>query len=457
MLIKGDNRIIIQDQPTTVLTTSVAATGTTLTVKNNTGFSQNDFVLIGKLTEEKSEIKRISAAVTVGTSLTVVACTFSHDEDTPITKLDYDQVAFWYAATTTAPSSASAQITGSPKAIDSSSIYTYLEDATNTTGYGFCRYYDSNAGTYSVVSDAIPYTGYTAKMLRSIRNKIRRLLNETDEGNSPISNEEINDEINMAQKEIAHDRLWSFYEKTKSFSTVADQYEYSLASDCYVLFDAMFDTQPLAPITLTRWNHLRWDTNTTGDPTHICIWRNKARTYPYPEDSADTDTLDGGITATDTTITVDSTSGFDEQGRIIIDSEVISYTGLTSTTFTGCTRAEEETTAAIHTTGTTVTKRDVIYHFQEEPANLTNETDETQISEPSVLAYKAGAELALRLDDDNLHDRLFAKHERAMIQLRKVDEPKIKMSFGRVKNHEEIISDLGIYRNQQDYPTNLTD
>jgi len=49
-----------------------------------------------------------------------------------------------------------------------------------------------------------------------------------------------------------------------------------------------------------------------------------------------------------TTITVDSTTGFSADGKILIDDEVISYTGITSTTFTGCTRGSSDTTATYH-------------------------------------------------------------------------------------------------------------
>jgi len=48
------------------------------------------------------------------------------------------------------------------------------------------------------------------------------------------------------------------------------------------------------------------------------------------------------------TITVDSTTGYATSGKIIIDDEVISYTGKSSTTFTGCTRGEVSTTATYH-------------------------------------------------------------------------------------------------------------
>jgi len=49
-----------------------------------------------------------------------------------------------------------------------------------------------------------------------------------------------------------------------------------------------------------------------------------------------------------TTITVDDTTGFASDGKILIDNEVISYTGKTSTTFTGCTRGSSDTTATYH-------------------------------------------------------------------------------------------------------------
>jgi hypothetical protein len=55
-----------------------------------------------------------------------------------------------------------------------------------------------------------------------------------------------------------------------------------------------------------------------------------------------------GIDASVTTITADSTLGFPPNGKIKIESEIISYTGKTPTTFTGCTRGADSTSAATH-------------------------------------------------------------------------------------------------------------
>ena len=48
------------------------------------------------------------------------------------------------------------------------------------------------------------------------------------------------------------------------------------------------------------------------------------------------------------TITVDSTTGFSSSGTLQINDELFTYTGVTSTTFTGVTRAASSTTAADH-------------------------------------------------------------------------------------------------------------
>ena len=59
--------------------------------------------------------------------------------------------------------------------------------------------------------------------------------------------------------------------------------------------------------------------------------------------------LTSGITTTSTTVNVSSTKGFpNEYGLFKIENEVITYTGLTSTTFTGITRGANSTTAATH-------------------------------------------------------------------------------------------------------------
>jgi hypothetical protein len=79
-----------------------------------------------------------------------------------------------------------------------------------------------------------------------------------------------------------------------------------------------------------------------------------SRGFATQEDEVETTTLDGALTDSATTVTVASTTGFTSTGVIFILGEQISYTGITSTTFTGCTRGANSTTAASHVTATQV-------------------------------------------------------------------------------------------------------
>ena len=58
--------------------------------------------------------------------------------------------------------------------------------------------------------------------------------------------------------------------------------------------------------------------------------------------------INGAINASVTSLTVDSTVGFEDAGFIRVGTEIMSYTGKTATSFTGLTRGAGGTTAAAH-------------------------------------------------------------------------------------------------------------
>jgi hypothetical protein len=97
------------------------------------------------------------------------------------------------------------------------------------------------------------------------------------------------------------------------------------------------------------------DLNTSGgNLTKLDYNEYISRGFATQEDEVETTTLDGALTDSATTVTVASTTGFTSTGVIFILGEQISYTGITSTTFTGCTRGANSTTAASHVTATQV-------------------------------------------------------------------------------------------------------
>ena len=98
-----------------------------------------------------------------------------------------------------------------------------------------------------------------------------------------------------------------------------------------------------------------------------------------PEVVVGVTTLTSGITSTSDTITVSTTKGFpNEYGLLKVDEEIITYTGITTNTFTGCVRGFSgitsyrdsnnpgelvfaTSTAGIHTTGVTVNNLSVLF------------------------------------------------------------------------------------------------
>lgn len=460
MLIKQRNLELIKDAPKTFLTAVVASTGTTLTVEDNTGFIVNDdYYMLGEPGQDGTEVIQNNASTTAGTSIEVDnegsgGCLFAHPIGTPLYKIDYNQVEFNYCATL----GGSKTVLSATTAITPDREHTIYEDTTTrTAGYYWTRF--RNGATYSLYSNAIPYDDYTPKSLHKIIKKVRRLLSESTEAEgSDITDEQIKEEANDKQRDIAHDRFWSFYENTKSLSSVEDQFKYSLASDVDQVFFLTFKTQPLAKIDKIRWANLHWDSDTSSDPTHAGMWDDYLWLSPRPSDDAETTTLGAAITdAAATSITVADSSGFTRGDfyRFIIDDEIIYATTSTATTFTGCLRGQEGTTAAVHDNASTITERDIVYHYNEEPTDLDDMTDETKIPEPTVLAYGIAMELALKKEDEVLHDRFLFKYEKSYDRLRKKFVKKMD-GVKLIKDLSEVVHDMGVNRNPNDFPSGLS-
>ena len=76
------------------------------------------------------------------------------------------------------------------------------------------------------------------------------------------------------------------------------------------------------------------------------------------EDEIVTTTLAEALDASETEIDLTSSTGFDSTGKVFIENEEITYTGISTNTLTGCTRGANGTTAATHDNGTSVAQFD---------------------------------------------------------------------------------------------------
>lgn len=460
MLLLVQNRILTKDRERTWLTQSCAATATTITVKSvdTVSWQDNNWIIIGEIGSANAEVLQINGAVSDGVSLTIDnagsgGARFAHSVDEPVYRIDYNKIEFSRATTETGSKTVLSTVELQPENFESR-----YDDQSNTTGFGFARFYNSFTAAFSPYSDAIPYTGQSARSLAKMIDKVRTLIDERDD--DFISDGEITDALNDKQRDILNERLWTFNETELSASSVANQFDYDKPDEIKTLYSVRFATEPLANISQARWELLHWKTSqSTTTPTHVTIWNNKVRIYATPQSSAQATTLSGAITASDTTIVVASASGFlvGDYYRFTIESEVIYATTLSTATFTGVLRGQEGTTAASHADGTAVTQNDIVYTGQAEPVDLEELNDETVIPEALVLCYGVAADFCNgKLNKPTLGDRNELKYKDGIESLRNKYTLKLTSQFGRVKDPREVITDNGVIRNPNDYPQNVT-
>ncbi len=132
---------------------------------------------------------------------------------------------------------------------------------------------------------------------------------------------------------------------------------YALPTDTIDLLEHVIRTgqntaSTQADLTITRISVSTYATipNKLSQARPIQVWVQRLSGETNPTSS----TLDGAITSTDTTITLDSVVGLAGSGFIRIDSEDIYYTYVTGNVLGGVFRGQNNTTAAAHTDGTAI-------------------------------------------------------------------------------------------------------
>ena len=132
---------------------------------------------------------------------------------------------------------------------------------------------------------------------------------------------------------------------------------YALPTDTIDLLEHVIRTgsntaSTQADLTITRISVSTYATipNKLQQARPIQVWIQRLSGEVNPTNAV----LDGAITSTDTTITLNSVVGLANAGFIRLDSEDIYYTYVTGNTLGGVFRGQNNTTAASHTDGTAV-------------------------------------------------------------------------------------------------------
>jgi hypothetical protein len=151
--------------------------------------------------------------------------------------------------------------------------------------------------------------------------------------------------------------LWTIEQGQIIINQNAGQITYPLPVDTIDLLDQVIRTgtgQNQVDINISRISESTYSTiptkNAYGRPIQVWIDRQGGTT-----NAVASTTLNGGISSTDTTITVVDASSLAAQGYIYIGSELISYQNVSGNQLLNCNRGQGNTTASAHLTGASVT------------------------------------------------------------------------------------------------------
>lgn len=143
---------------------------TSIVVKNADRFALNDRIMIGEMGEEKTEVVTVSAAATDGGTLGIGATVFSHEADTPVYRLRFDQVKFYRS--TTGITGTYTVISTQNLDVDNENLTTIYDDTTGLTTYYYkTSVYNSISAVESSLSDPIGGAGYQ-------RNQVGYVIDE---------------------------------------------------------------------------------------------------------------------------------------------------------------------------------------------------------------------------------------------------------------------------------------
>ena len=149
--------------------------------------------------------------------------------------------------------------------------------------------------------------------------------------------------------------MWTFEQGTLTFTQGLATY--ALPNDTVDLLEHVIRTgagnsSTQSDLTITRISVSTYATipNKMQQARPIQVWFQRLD----GQTSSVGTTLNGGISATDTTITLTSTIGLPTTGFVLIGSETVQYGYVSGNQLMNCFRGQNNTTAATHVTGTAV-------------------------------------------------------------------------------------------------------
>jgi hypothetical protein len=199
-----------------------------ISILNTSGFADNDYILIGKMGEEQTELIQISTVSGSDTLNLSSNLSHNHTNGTPISVIPYDVIEF---SRRTTPTGAFAVL--STQDIRPDNLETVLEDTAGQAGYYYrARFQNSHTGNYSDYSGIIPATGFSTKAVKAMIDTVLRRTEDTK--GDFTTREQVKQDLNYAYQEIINALIQAsseYYLKRIEIPTEDYQHEYTLPAD----------------------------------------------------------------------------------------------------------------------------------------------------------------------------------------------------------------------------------
>ena len=245
--------------------------GTSLSVLSSTSFGINNYIVVGELGLENTEITHLTVAPPSSNTMTIAALQFSHPKGTPVYYSNWDKYSLEYRTISTGPW----VVYGSMPTnlvFDALSVEYRDSGATSTYQWRY-RYYSSEKSAYSDYSDIISTTGWPRNSVGYMIREVRKSVNDLD--SKTISDTEIIRFFNACHDKVysLYDRWWFLLKTGTVISTVTNKIIYPLPIDFgrmdrlqyeYV-FGAEDTIYNLKYINRTEFDYVSRDQTASGD------------------------------------------------------------------------------------------------------------------------------------------------------------------------------------------------
>lgn len=304
-IVKIQNIGLVLDEPQTYFTGDTASGVSSISVKNISGFSTNQILLLGFLGLQGSEVIKTHAvtAPASGTITLASSTIYPHSSSTTVTVLAYDQVEISTATTSTGTKTVLTTIS-----IAANSDSTNYNDILDSSGYYFARFKNSITSVYSSYSDAIPATGYTLLSARSIIDSALGMINKKT--STVLSDDFAFGEIDNCQMEVLREmKRWSWMQKFDQNigQVTTGSWRIALPTDC----DDQNTNKSIYNFRIGKSSNLTW------------VDKEK---WNYLTQNISHTTLANSISLANLTITLTDSSNFDDTGTVTIGANSYTYT-----------------------------------------------------------------------------------------------------------------------------------